>query len=66
MCRATKEKCTVTIINYKLVLECRKLLMSLAEANLVTHIWVPGHTNVQNNKKADVPDEKKFYRLPSQ
>jgi hypothetical protein len=29
----------------KLVFECRKLLMSLAETNSVTLIWVPGHTN---------------------
>jgi hypothetical protein len=37
----------------KLVLECRKLLMSLAETNSVTLIWVPGHAYVQGNENAD-------------
>jgi hypothetical protein len=36
-----------------LVLECRKLLMNLAEINSITLIWVPGHTNVQSSERAD-------------
>ncbi len=39
--------------NSKLVLECRKLLMRLAEKNSVSLIWVPGHTDVQGNEFAD-------------
>jgi ribonuclease HI len=46
---------TISSVQFKskLVLECRKLLMSLAETNTVTLIWVPGHTNVQGNENAD-------------
>jgi hypothetical protein len=35
------------------VLECRKLLMELAETNKVCLIWVPGHSDIKGNEMAD-------------
>ncbi len=42
-------------INFRsnLVLECRKLIMRLAESNTVRLIWVPGHHDVYGNEIAD-------------
>ncbi len=37
----------------KLVLECRKLIMRLADANTVRLIWVPGHHDILGNEIAD-------------
>jgi ribonuclease HI len=37
----------------KLVLECRKNLQDLAASNSVTLIWVPGHSDIEGNERAD-------------
>jgi ribonuclease HI len=41
------------LIKSKLVWNCFQLLLELAEQNKVTLIWVPGHSGVEDNEKAD-------------
>lgn len=37
----------------KLVLECRNALQELSRLNVVTLLWVPGHSNILGNEEAD-------------
>jgi hypothetical protein len=41
------------LIKSKLVWNCFQLLLELAEQNKVTLFWVPGHSGVEDNEKAD-------------
>ena len=51
-------------ITSQLTLECRQTLEALAEGNKVTLVWVPGHSGIKGNEKADmlakVGSETKF------
>lgn len=40
-------------VDSKLVLECLNSLCELNQRNLVSLIWVPGHSNILGNEKAD-------------
>lgn len=40
-------------ISSRLILECRTLLQELAKTNLVSVVWVPGHSNIDGNENAD-------------
>jgi ribonuclease HI len=40
-------------VSAKSVLRCRENLETLAESNLVTLVWVPGHSSIEGNEKAD-------------
>jgi hypothetical protein len=40
-------------IKSKMVLECTRLLTALASRHKVTLMWVPGHTGIEGNEKAD-------------
>ena len=44
---------TSTEVKFKLVWDCIKLIKELSTDNVVTLIWVPGHSNVFGNETAD-------------
>ena len=44
---------TSTEVKSKLVWDCIKLIKELSTDNVVTVIWVPGHSNVFGNETAD-------------
>lgn len=41
------------IVHSRVVWECIEMLNSLAETRFVQLIWVPGHSNIEGNEKAD-------------
>lgn len=40
-------------VSDKSVLRCKRDLETLAEENVVSMVWVPGHSGVEGNEKAD-------------
>jgi ribonuclease HI len=51
-------------IDSKLVMECRNLLQELAHSNVLTLVWVPGHSNVYGNEMADELARKGSSKAP--
>ena len=45
---------TSTQVKSKIVWDCLKLVRELSTDNVVTLIWVPGHSNILGNETADM------------